>query len=77
MEEWNILWPFSAILPVFFVKLRNDFIKSPIFINIVWIVLYMLFLLVVPVAPRYLLLLIPFLYNVAIWALSKSIDTRS
>ena len=38
----------------------------------IWFIVYMLFLSIVPVWPRYLLLALPFLYNLTIWVLPKS-----
>lgn len=76
ISEWNLLWPISflgSFSSVFFIKKMK---KSPISLIVFWVLAYFAFLLVVPVAPRYLLLFIPFLYNIAIWVLSDAIDLK-
>lgn len=75
VPEWHFGWTvlsITALVAMFFVKQKT----RPIVFLIVWIVLYMAFLSYAPVFPRYLLLLLPFLYNLAIWVISKSIPGK-
>jgi len=73
--EWTVFWPISFILGLSSVRFLA--VKSPFSLIAVWCGLYLIFLLLTPVWPRYLLLLLPFLYNLSIWGLSKSIKLRS
>lgn len=77
VAEWNIIWPIAIILTVISLFMWRKVIKSPIMLVLCWIFFYFLFLMVIPVTPRYLLLLMPFLYNVSVWVLSESINTKS
>ena len=76
VSEWTILWPLSFIGSLSSVGLVKKVKKGPMMLVVFWVIAYFLFLLVVPVAPRYLLLFIPFLYNIAIWVLSDVIDLK-
>ena len=73
VPEWTTLWPLAVIGSAYYLFLvlpkRRQY-KS-ILLGI-WVVLYLIFLCLVPVWPRYLLLVLPFMYNLAIWVLSKS-----
>lgn len=74
VNEWNIFWPLSLIATVYYtssVLPKHKLYKSMLFA--IWIFLYLIFLSFVPVWPRYLLLVLPFMYNLAIWVLSKKI----
>lgn len=76
VSEWHILWPISFFIYLFSFKYITAIKREPILIIIVWIMLYTVFLMLVPVAPRYLLLLIPFLYNVSAWILLQSTSRK-
>lgn len=75
VAEWSLLWPISLIGGVY--SSRFLFRTSPFVLFTLWVVFYLIFLLLTPVAPRYLLLLLPFLYNLTIWVLSESTKLRS
>lgn len=74
--EWHILWPISFVLSLGVVRyikiLRND----PMLMMLIWVGVYCAFLTLTPVAPRYLLLLIPFLYNVSVWVLLRALGGK-
>jgi predicted membrane-bound dolichyl-phosphate-mannose-protein mannosyltransferase len=73
VAEWNLLWPLSLFCVIYYLYLvlpkRKQYKSS---LLAIWIVLYLLFLTVIPTWPRYLLLALPFMYNLTIWVLSKS-----
>lgn len=41
----------------------------------IWLFIYLLFLSFIPMFPRYLLLALPFLYNMAIWQIIMGIKS--
>jgi hypothetical protein len=71
--QWSILWPASAIASIgssiwlIGQKVRKD----PLLLLVLWLVFYFAFLTIVPVFPRYLLLALPFMYNLSVWGISK------
>lgn len=68
VAEWSIKWPIISLISVISFKFKP--LKQPaIFLMLVWIMLYLLFLSLTPLFPRYLLLLLPFLYNLSVWVL--------
>ena len=83
---WNTWWGESIHVPewhlgwviLFFVSLAAGFLivqkdkYDPVGIFVVWFVVYLLFLSFIPMWPRYLLLLLPFMYNLSVWVLSKN-----
>jgi predicted membrane-bound dolichyl-phosphate-mannose-protein mannosyltransferase len=63
ISEWNIMWPITAIITIIwnlYLLFKKQF--NEIIIVTLWLLFYSIFLLFVPVWPRYFLLLIPFLY---------------
>ncbi len=74
ITEWNIFWPFSiGVLLLYWILLFLKKIKMNNFaILALWSSVYIVFLSVIPTWPRYLLLFLPFMYNLAVWLLSKS-----
>jgi predicted membrane-bound dolichyl-phosphate-mannose-protein mannosyltransferase len=78
VSEWNFLWPLSLLATIyyFFMVVPKRRLYNSILLGI-WVALYILFLTIIPVWPRYLLLLLPFMYNLAIWVLSKSMPLLS
>lgn len=72
--EWSISWPVVFLLTLFCIY---KIIKKKNFNNVglfmVWTFAYLLFLCFIPVFPRYLLLLLPFMYNLSVWVISKNI----
>lgn len=76
VSEWWIGWPILVIgAIVSLLYFRKSLGKMKLLA--LWVVAYLAFLMVVPLWPRYLLLLLPFLYNLSIWGLSKSIRLKS
>ena len=74
ISEWHLGWVIGAILA--FIVLIQIVVKRQLDSRLllgVWIIIYLLFLSVAPLWPRYLLLALPFLYNLAIWVLPKNI----
>lgn len=77
MAEWTAGWPLTfagALYSLVFVVRK---LTTPFFHQVLWCGCYLIFLLLTPAFPRYLLLLLPFLYNLSIWAIWQSIDARS
>jgi predicted membrane-bound dolichyl-phosphate-mannose-protein mannosyltransferase len=72
VTEWTILWSLSLIALLYYlyrVLPRRRQYKSTLLGF--WVVAYLIFLTFVPVWPRYLLLILPFMYILAVWVLSK------
>lgn len=74
VSEWNILWPLSLVAVVYYlstvISKRRQY-RSSLFG--LWILAYLIFLSLIPVFPRYLLLILPFMYILAVWVLSKTL----
>lgn len=70
--RWHIgWWAFMILTPIaVYLMIRTRYIK-PMILLVIWIFFYMLFLSFIPTWPRYLLLVLPFLYNLAIWVLTQ------
>lgn len=70
VSEWQVTWPILFVISFvggFFI-LKNR--RSDFFLLIaLWILGYLLFLTFIPAFPRYLLLILPFMYNLFIWLL--------
>ena len=75
IPEWTVLWPVSLISACFTAFILRP--KSPFYLCLIWSFAYLVFLSLTPVYPRYLLLLLPFLYNLLIWALSQNTKVKS
>lgn len=74
VSEWSILWPLALIAVLYYlwkVLPRQRQYKS--IILGFWIIVYLIFLSFVPVWPRYLLLVLPFMYILTVWVLSKTL----
>lgn len=76
ISEWTVIWPvaflgsFTAAIFLFGnlkngQKLKLD--RQNMMLILFWTISYLLFLSFTPVFPRYLLLLMPFMYNLSIW----------
>lgn len=78
IKEWNILWPVTFLISIFSVckAFRAKDVNEGILLIIIWLMLYTAFLVTVPVFPRYLLLTLPFMYNLAVWGILKTIKPR-
>jgi len=75
IPEWTVLWPLSFVGSVLSVRLISQ--KTPMLLCLCWVVMVLAFFFFTPVFPRYLLLLLPFLYNLSIWALSQNTNVKS
>lgn len=80
VSEWNILWVVSFIGSIFaaiplvrswFTVHSSQFKDQNMMLILLWVLSYLVFLTFTPVFPRYLLLLLPFMYNLTIWFLVK------
>lgn len=76
VSEWSILWPISFVISLGVIKHFKKIKSEPSLIMIIWIIVYTGFLTLTPVAPRYLLLIIPFLYNVSVWVILRALGGR-
>ena len=78
IKEWTILWPTVSILTLLatYKISKQRLFTSPYFFLVLWCVFYLGFLCLTPVFPRYLLLLLPFLYNLSIWVLFPNSDSK-
>ena len=73
VAEWNLLWPLSLIAVIYyFYKVLPRHRQYRSILLGFWIIIYLLFLSIVPVWPRYLLMVLPFMYNLLVWVLSKN-----
>lgn len=72
--EWHVGWAILLLLSIFtIVALIKNRQKDPIILIGIWVTGYLIFLSIIPMWPRYLLLLLPFMYNLSVWRLTKSI----
>lgn len=76
IDDWRITWPLISLLTIASASKYKKILKDPILLCIVWSLSYLCFLIITPVWPRYLLLLLPFLYNISIWFLASITDKR-
>ncbi|GIW62794.1 MAG: hypothetical protein KatS3mg090_0620 [Patescibacteria group bacterium] len=74
-EYWNLIYPFSIISMILLtiiylnkaIKLKRKVFNKQtrfMFLFLIWIWLYMLYLIKIPIYPRYLILYFPFVYMV-------------
>lgn len=76
VAEWNILWPVALLGSIYsiYVWFRS---KLPyILFLIIWLLIYFMFLSFTPIFSRYLLLALPFMYNLSIWVFYDAIKSR-
>ena len=78
VTEWTYLWPMSIVGSIVAtgVITRDKKRTTGLLFHSVWIIGYLVFLIITPLFPRYLLLLLPFMYNLLIWLFLKSISLR-
>ncbi len=78
--EWNVFWAVSFIGSIFagfplirsgFTVHRLQFQDKNMVLIFLWVASYLIFLTFTPAFPRYLLLLLPFMYNLTVWFLVK------
>jgi hypothetical protein len=74
VDGWHIGWLLVSLLSlctiVVLIKKRS---QKPFLLIALWIVAYLVFLSLVATWPRYLLLVLPFMYNLSIWLILKKI----
>ncbi len=75
--EWTYAWSISFVGAVIALVIWFRKSNSAMLFQLLWVVLYLIFLCITPLFARYLLLLLPFLYNLSIWALSVAIKPKS
>lgn len=77
VAEWSLLWPISLLGSVggVLMWLRNK--NSIILFQLLWICFYLVFLALTPIFARYLLLLLPFMYNLTVWSIYALIKQKS
>ncbi len=78
IKSWSILWPVVCLggLAGAYHLIKDKLFTSPFFFLLLWCGLYLSFLCVTPVFPRYLLLVLPFLYNLSVWVILKNIGWK-
>lgn len=67
ISEWQITWPILLIAGIW--SLVSSILKRKgdrLSLIVIWLVIYLIFLSFIPVWPRYFLLIIPFMYLLAI-----------
>jgi len=78
IPEWWIGWAIMLVGAIVYwsvVIIRRKVDKS--LLIAVWLLVYLIFLTFVPAWPRYLLVVIPFMYNLSVWLLPWSKNTRA
>jgi len=67
-DMWHFGWYFLLVLTIFamYLMIRTQY-KKPILLTALWIIIYLIFLSFIPTWPRYLLLVLPFMYNLSSW----------
>lgn len=74
VQEWHIGWAILLLLSIISIIVMIKKRQSDEFVLLgMWLVIYLLFLSVIPVWPRYLLLLLPFMYNLSVWFTTKKL----
>lgn len=79
VREWTIMWPIIFVSSIFAVVAMIKNYKTNFLLLALWCIFYLIFLTFTPVFPRYLLLILPFMYNLFIWVLldfSRNIPSR-
>jgi predicted membrane-bound dolichyl-phosphate-mannose-protein mannosyltransferase len=72
VSEWTIIWPISFLATLYYfykVFPKRRQYKSTLLGF--WIITYLIFLSFVPAWPRYLLVILPFMYILLIWVITK------
>lgn len=73
VSEYTILWPLASIAFLYYLYyIYKHHPKTKSVLIAVWVIIYLLFLCFIPVWPRYLLLILPFNYTLAIWIIFKN-----
>ena len=73
VTEWSLLWPIGLIASSYYLyQVVPKRKRYPSILLGIWCVLYLVFLVFIPVWPRYLLLLLPFMYTLCTWVITKN-----
>lgn len=73
ISEWQITWPILLIVSILSLTLSLIKKRFDVFwLFGLWTFIYLLFLSFIPVWPRYLLLVLPFLYNVSVASIMRA-----
>lgn len=73
VAEWSFMWPILLVCFIAFCIMQcKERRVHTISLFALWVSIYLVFLMIVPVWPRYLLLILPFMYTIAIWVIFKS-----
>lgn len=75
--EWTILWPITILGGIGSIIIYFKKPTTIVLFQLLWVGFYLAFLSITPIFARYLLLLLPFLYNLSIWSLFAVIKSRS
>lgn len=80
IDEWRITWPILFLGYLFAIGKKayqviktKKVVQEPIWLVLIWCSCYLVFLIFIPVWPRYLLLLLPFLYTIFVWLIIQSV----
>lgn len=80
IEEWRLTWPVLFVGYLFVIGKKayqvvttRKIAQEPIWLLLIWCTVYLVFLIFIPVWPRYLLLLLPFLYTIFAWLVVQSV----
>jgi len=77
VNEWHIGWIVLFLLSVFSLCIMViSRYKNPLLLIAIWLLVYLVFLSFIPTWPRYLLLVLPFLYNLSIWIITQVSSTK-
>lgn len=70
INEWQITWPIIFLLSILllYLMIRKKYFHK-CFLFLIWVFIYLSFLSTLPVFPRYLLLVLPFLYSLSTYVL--------
>lgn len=72
--QFNVFWPFIVIISLvttFFLGRKSIKAKHPVTLIMVWCIFYLVFLNVGQISSRYFFILIPFLYILSVFGISK------
>ncbi len=70
VEGWHIGWVLLFIFTLYalYLMIKKRYTR-PFLLIAIWIPVYLAFLSLIPTWPRYLLLALPFMYNLSIWTI--------
>lgn len=78
VAEWSLSWSLLTIVFLFSVlRLKKIWQAKGIFLVCLWLTIYLVFLNFIPLWPRYLLIFLPFGYNLLTWHAAELIKKIS